>query len=164
MKTEIQKQKEEDELRKTMSRTLNNESVCYSFNEMFEAHGEAIRIIYLKKILPKKLRISARKAIIVYLERKFGENYLRSDFTLDELIRKVKVQYDLTAADKRKLRYVEHVHPTFPCNFFKDDMRSLNGYHKAICDIMILKIELELERNVYRSINQIEKEIKQYRN
>ncbi|MDR6300639.1 hypothetical protein [Mesonia maritima] len=163
MKPKIQQQKRFDELRKKMSRYLKDESDFYSFNEMLEAHGEVIRIEYLKKVLPKKLRVSARKAIIVYLERKFGENYLRSDFTLDELIPKAKVQYDITSADKKKLKCVNHVHPPFPCNYFKNDLKSLNGYHKAICDIMILRIELELERNVYRSINTIEKEVKQYR-
>lgn len=139
---------------------IDNNKEVFSMEEMRDAMEEAFKIKEVSTKLPKKLKISARKGIIVYLERMFQKGSIRSDFTLDQLIRKVKVIYNITSADKRKLKGIKYVHPYDPCYQFKESYLLKKGYRDALNDILVLEKSLKLEEEIYESIDLILEEVK----
>ncbi|MDR6302276.1 hypothetical protein [Mesonia maritima] len=159
MNAKIKEQIKYEKMVDSFTNLINNNKEVFSMEEMRNAMEEAFKIKEVSTKLPKKLKISARKGIIVYMERMFQKGSIRSDFTLDQLIRKVKVIYNITSADKQKLKDVDHIHPYDPCYKFKECYHLKRGYRDALNDIIVLEKSLKLEEEVYESIDSILEEV-----
>lgn len=92
-----------------------------------------------KDELLNALKLSLRMGGIIIIEEEISCNKIkRSDIKLEDIIRKVIVEYKdyIRQRNINKLKSVEHIHPEKPCIQYEDSERSMGEYLKALTFIL----------------------------